>query len=224
MKKTATNPRSLARAAAVTAVAAVVVIAQVGLLLAPSQLARQPMLVLALRPTPAFLVLVSGSIAPLTAIAVAAFGRTLVDVSYFAVARYGGLPLAQRFSIGRDMSRGLSRTTTTRGLLTLLFFWSSTPVIVALGLGRTSPPTFIAVTGLGNIVTSAAFVFFGRRLSEQVAPISAFVAAHSLEVTFGLAGAVAATAAAAAGRSRALHRSSAGSTLPPPRPNSAAPR
>jgi hypothetical protein len=181
---------SLLRRLAVVAVVTVVVFAQAGLVLAPSQLASHPMLVLALRPTPAFLVLVSGSIFPLTAIAVAAAGRTMVDVAYFAMTRFGALPLVQRFGIGRDASRGLSRTTTTRGLLTLLFFWSSTPVIVALGLGRTTTRTFVAVTGLGNVVTSAAFVFFGRQLSDQIAPFSAWISAHSAWLTGAIAMAV----------------------------------
>ena len=196
------TPRSLLRSVAVASVATVVVLAQVGLVLAPSQLANHPMLVLALRPTPAFLVLVSGSIAPATAILTAAVGRTLVDISYFAVARYGALPMAQRFGLGRNLSRGLSRTTTTRGLLTLLFFWSSTPVIAALGLGPTATRTFLVVTGAGNLVTSTAFVLFGRRLSGNVAPVSAWVSAHGLQLTIGLAAAVVLSAVAAWRRNR----------------------
>lgn len=183
--------RSLLRGFAAAAVVSVVVLAQAGLILAPSQLAHHPMLVLALRPTPAFLVLISGSIFPITAISVAAAGRTVVDLAYFAVARYGALPVAQRFGVGRHMSRGLSRTTTTRGLLTLLFFWSSTPVIAALGLGNAKARTFVAVTGIGNVVTSTAFVLFGRQLSHQVAPVSAWVSAQGLNLSVALAAAVA---------------------------------
>lgn len=174
---------SLARPLAAGAVVTVVVLAHVGLVLAPSQVADHPMLVLALRPTPAFLVLVSGSVVPMAAVAVAAVGRTIVDVAYFAVARHGALPVVQRFGIGRDVARGLSSTTSTRGLLALLFFWSSTPVIGALGLGSTRLRTFVLITGIGNITTSAAFVFFGRRLSRQVAPIRAWVGDHGLELT-----------------------------------------
>lgn len=180
----------LVRAASAASVSAVVILAQLGLVLAPSQLGRHPLLVLALRPTPAFLVLLSDLVASTTAILLASVSRTLVDMAYFAVARYGALPIAQRFGIGRDLARGVSRRTATRGLLTLTFFWSSTPVIAAIGLGRTPILKFLAITGIGNIATSSVFVFSGHRFSEYTAPVTSWVSAHGTQLTVALAFAV----------------------------------
>ena len=190
------------RSLAITGVITIVVLAQAGLVLAPSQVDSRPLLVLALRPTPAFLVLVAEVVPPAAAVLVAALGRTLVDVAYFAVARHGALPVLQRFGIGRGLTRGIDRPTATRGLLTLLFFWSSTPVIAALGLGRTRPRVFIAVTGLGNLTTSAAFVSLGRRFADQVAPVTAWLSAHGTALTVALAALVLGSAATTMVRAR----------------------
>lgn len=179
------------RALATVAVVTVVVLAQAGLVLAPSQLADHPVLVLALRPTPAFLVLTAGAVAPAVAIVVAALGRTLVDLAYFAVARHGALPVARRLGITRGLTRGLSRPATGRTLMTVTFFWSSTPVIAALGLGRTSGRAFLAVTGLGNLATSTVYVVAGNRLSASLAPLTAWVSTHGAQLTAALAVAVA---------------------------------
>lgn len=194
------NHRPIFRAVSAAGVLAVVVFAQVGLVLAPSQLAHNPLLVLALRPTPTFLLLVSDLVAPTTAVVVAAISRTLVDVAYFAVARHGALPVAQRFGMGRGLTRAVSRRTATRGLLATSFFWSSTPVVAAIGLGRTPALTFLAVTGTGNIATSLAFVVSGRQLSEYVSPVGSWVSAHGTQLTIGLGGAVAFGALVALGR------------------------
>ncbi len=183
--------RSLLRAVSAAGVVAVVVFAQVGLVLAPSQLGHNPLVVLALRPTPTFLVLVGDLVAPTTAVAIAAISRTLVDMAYFAVARQGALPVVERFGIGRNLARGVSRRTATRGLLATSFFWSSTPVIAAIGLGKAPAVKFLAVTGSGNIATSLAFVISGRQLTEYVAPISSWISAHGTQLTVGLGGAVA---------------------------------
>lgn len=179
-----------ARAVSATAVIAVVVLAQVGLVLAPSQMNEHPLLVLALRPTPAFLVLIGDAVPRPVAVVVAAVGRTLVDIAYFAVARYGALPLTQRFGLGKGVARGLSSKRTTRGLLSVLFFWSSTPVIVALGLGPTSFLTFLLVTGAGNVVTSWIYVFLGEQLSVHLDPVNSWVAARGMQLTLTLAAAV----------------------------------
>jgi uncharacterized membrane protein YdjX (TVP38/TMEM64 family) len=112
-------------------------------------------------------------------------------MAYFAVARYGALPIAQRFGVGRDLARGISRRTATHGLLTVTFFWSSTPVVAAIGLGRTPILKFLAVTGIGNIATSSVFVLSGHRFSEYVAPITTWVSAHGTQLTAGLGIAVA---------------------------------
>lgn len=196
---------SLVRTVAAVSVALIVVLAQLGLILAPSQLGRNPLLVLALRPTPAFLVLVGDLVAPATAMLMASISRTLVDMAYFAVARYGALPLAQRFGVGRNLTRGMSGRTAGRGLLAVAFVWSSTPVVAALGLGRTSILTFLAVTGVGNVVTSSLFVASGRQFSVYVAPITAWMSAHGGPLTAALGGAVALSLLVA------LRRSSRGS-------------
>lgn len=190
------------RTVAAASVAAIVGLAQLGLVLAPSQLGRHPLLVLALRPTPAFLVLVGDLVAPATAMLIASVSRTLVDMAYFAVARYGALPLAQRFGIGRNLARGMSRRTAGRGLLAVAFVWSSTPVVAALGLGRTSILTFLAVTGVGNVVTSGLFVVSGRQFAGHVAPVTAWVSAHGGPLTVGLGGAVVLSVLVALQRSR----------------------
>jgi len=192
----------LVRTLAAASVAAIVVLAQLGLVLAPSQLGRHPLLVLALRPTPAFLVLVGDLVAPATAMLIASVSRTLVDVAYFAVARYGALPLAQRFGVGRNLARGMSRRTAGRGLLAVAFVWSSTPVVAALGLGRTSILTFLAVTGAGNVVTSSLFVASGRQLSGYVAPITTWMSAHGGPLTAALGGAMVLSALVALRRNR----------------------
>lgn len=204
-------PRRVVRAISTAGVLAVVVLAQVGLVLAPSQLGRNPLLVLALRPTPAFLVLVAELITPATAVLVASAGRTLVDVAYFAVARHGALPIAQRLGIGRDLTRGVSRRTASRGLLAVSFFWSSSPVIAALGLGRTPPLTFLAVTGAGNVATSCGYVLFGRRFSEYLAPVLTWVSAQGTALTIGLAVAVALGGVVALRRTRSEEAVAAGS-------------
>lgn len=192
----------LVRTVSAVGVLAVVVFAQVGLVLAPSQLGRHPLLVLALRPTPAFLVLVGDAVLPAAAILIASVGRTMVDVAYFAVARYGTLPVVERFGIGRGLTRGLSRRTASRGLLTVLFFWSSTPIIAAIGLGRTRLLTFVAVTCLGNLVTSGVYVFFGHQFSAYLAPVTAWLSAQGIYLTVALGAAVAVSAFAALRRSR----------------------
>jgi hypothetical protein len=184
------DPRSLLRTVSAASVLAVVVFAQVGLVLAPSQLGRNPLVVLALRPTPTFLVLVGDLVAPITAVAIAATSRTLVDLAYFAVARHGALPIAQRFGVGKSLARGVSRRTATRGLLATSFLWSSTPVIAAIGLGTTPTLIFLAVTGAGNIATSFVFVISGRQLAEYVAPITSWISAHGTQLTLGLGGVV----------------------------------
>jgi membrane protein DedA with SNARE-associated domain len=173
----------MVRTVSATGVLAVVVLAQVGLVLAPSQLGQHPLLVLALRPTPAFLVLVSDLVASTTAILIASVSRTLVDMAYFAVARHGALPIAQRFGVGRDLARGVSRHRATGGLLTVSFFWSSTPVVAAIGLGKTPILKFLAITGIGNITTSSVFVLSGHQFSEYIAPITSWVSAHGTQLT-----------------------------------------
>jgi hypothetical protein len=185
------EPITPVRAAAVASVLAVVILAQVGLVLAPSQLGRNPLLVLALRPTPAFLVLVSDLVAPATAVVIASVFRTLVDMAYFAVARYGALPVVERFGVGRNLARKVSRRKAAGGLLTLTFFWSSTPVVAALGLSRTPILKFLTVTGLGNLATSTAFVFSSYQLSNHIAPITSWVSAHGGQLTTALGSAVA---------------------------------
>ena len=200
--------RPLLRTVAAASVLAVVLLAQVGLVLAPSQLGHHPLLVLALRPTPAFLLLVSDLVAPTTAVLIAAVFRTLVDMAYFAVARYGALLLVQRFGVGRGLARKVSRHTASRGLLTVSFFWSSTPVVAAIGLGKTSIVKFLTVTGVGNLATSSLFVFSGHQLSEYVAPVSSWVSAHGGQLTVGLGSAVALSFVLALRRSR-RHASSA---------------
>jgi membrane protein DedA with SNARE-associated domain len=181
----------LVRTMAAAGVLAVVVLAQVGLVLAPSQLTRHPLLVLALRPTPAFLVLISDLVAPLTAILMASAARTMVDMAYFAVARYGALPVAERFGVGRNVAGKVSQRTASHGLLATSFFWSSTPVVAAIGLGRTPALRFLAVTGIGNIVTSAAFAVSGHQFSDYVTPITSWVSAHGMQLTIAVAVAVA---------------------------------
>lgn len=193
--------RPLIRAAAVASVLAIVVLAQAGLVLAPSQLDDRPLLVLAIRPTPAFLVMVTNLVPPAAAVLIAAVSRTMVDVAYFSVARYGALPLAQRVGVGRKLSRGLSGRLATRNMLAVTFFWSSTPVVAALGLGSTSTSTFVAVTGMGNIATSGAFVMLGRQYSRYVAPITSWVSAHGTQLTIALGVAVALSAALTVTRS-----------------------
>ena len=196
------KPRSLLRAVSAASVLAVVVFAQVGLVLAPSQLGRNPLVVLALRPTPTFLILVGDLVSPIAAVAIAATSRTLVDLAYFALARYGALPITERFGVGKILTRGVSRRTATRGLLTTSFFWSSTPVVAAIGLGRTPTVKFLAVTGAGNIATSYAFVVSGRQLAEYVAPVTSWISAHGTQLTIGLSGTVALSFIVALGRSR----------------------
>lgn len=181
----------LVRVVTAVSVVSVVVFAQVGLVLAPSQLGRHPLLVLALRPTPAFLVLVGDSVVPAAAVLIASVGRTLVDAAYFAVARYGTLPIVQRFGVGEHLTRGLSRRSTARSLLTMTFFWSSSPIIAAIALGKTSLLSFLAVTGVGNVVTSSAYVFFGRQFSGYLTPVHSWVSAHGTSVTIAVGGAVA---------------------------------
>ena len=151
----------LLRAVSAAAVIAITVFAQVGMILAPSQLGRNPLLTLALRPTPAFLVLVADVVPALTAVLVAAVGRTMVDMAYFVAVRHGAAPLLRRFGIGKELTDGLSRTTASRGLLAITFVWSSSPIIAALGLGSTPAWLFLAVTGAGNVVTSTATSFRG---------------------------------------------------------------
>jgi membrane protein DedA with SNARE-associated domain len=181
---------AVTRTVAAVGVFAVVVLAQMGLVLAPSQLGRHPLLVLAFRPTPAFLLLVGDVVAPATAVLIASVSRTLVDMAYFAVARYGALPLAQRFGIGRNLAAKASRRTATRGLLTLAFFWSSTPVVAAIGLGKTSILRFLTVTGLGNAATSGVLAFSGHQLADHVAPATSWVSAHGGQLTAAIASAV----------------------------------
>lgn len=185
------DPRSLLRAVSAGGVVAVVIFAQVGLVLAPSQLAHNPLVVLALRPTPTFLVLVSDLVAPAAAVAIAATSRTLVDLAYFAVARHGALPVTERYGVGRSLTRRLSRRAATKGLLATSFFWSSTPVVAAIGLGKTPTARFLAVTAAGNIATSFAFVASGRQLAEYVAPVTSWISEHGTQLTIGLGGGVA---------------------------------
>lgn len=180
------NTDRLLRAIPAVLVAAVVVFAQVGLVLAPSQLGRNPLLILALRPTPAFLVLVADAVNPVTAVLIAGAGRTIVDVAYFATARHGAAPFLQRFGFGRKVTSELSRTTASRGLLALTFFWSSSPVIAAIGLGGTSAWTFLAVTGVGNLTTSLVYVVSGRQLGGTLAPIHDWLGAHGTWLTMAL--------------------------------------
>lgn len=180
----------LVRAVTAGSVVTVVVLAQVGLLLAPSQLGRHPLLVLALRPTPAFLVLVGDAVVPVAAVLIASVGRTLVDVAYFAAARYGTLPILQRVGLGNHLTRGLSRGSTARGLLAVAFFWSSTPVIAAIALGKTSLLAFLAVTGAGNVMTSSASVFFGHQFAPSLAPVSSWLSAHGGDATIAVGAAV----------------------------------
>lgn len=192
----------LVRSVSAVSVLTVVILAQVGLVLAPLQLGRHPLLVLSMRPTPAFLVLVSDAVPAGAAVVIASVGRTLVDVAYFSVARYGTLPIVQRFGLGRDLTRGLSRRTASRGLLTVLFFWSSTPVIAALGLGRTPMLKFLAVTALGNVATSSVYVFFGHQFSNYLAPVNVWLSAHGTYLTIALGFVVAVSSFIALRRNR----------------------
>jgi len=180
----------LLRAAAAAAVIAVTVFAQIGMVLAPSQLGRNPLLTLALRPTPAFLVLVADTVPAMTAVLIAAVGRTTVDTAYFAAARHGAAPLLRRFGIGKDLTGGLSHSTTSRGLLAISFVWSSSPIIAALGLGSTPAWLFLTVTGVGNLATSSIYVFSGRRLGTFLAPVDAWLSTYGVWLTVVLAAAV----------------------------------
>lgn len=193
---------SLLRMLSAVGVAAVVILAQAGLVLAPSQLGRHPLLVLALRPTPAFLVLLGDLVAPATAILMASVSRTLVDMAYFAVARHGALPIAERFGAGRNLADKVSQRAASRGLLTVSFFWSSTPVVAALGLGRTPTLKFLVVTGAGNLVTSAAFAASGHQFSRYIAPVTMWVSAHGAQLTIAVGFGVAVSGLMALRRAR----------------------
>lgn len=177
------NRSRLLRGVSAAGVIAVAVFAQVGMVLAPSQLGRDPLLTLALRPTPAFLVLVADAVPAVTAVLIAVAGRTMVDLAYFVAVRHGAAPLLRRFGIGKELTGGLSRTTASRGLLAISFVWSSSPVIAALGLGSTPAWLFLAVTGVGNVVTSSVYVFSGRRLTAFLAPVDAWLSAYGLWLT-----------------------------------------
>lgn len=195
------------RAASATVVLAVVVLAQVGLVLAPSQLGRQPLLVLALRPTPAFLVLVGDTVPAVPAVLIATVGRTAVDMAYFLTARYGAARVLQRFGIGRGVTGGLSRPVASRGLLAVSFVWSSSPVIAALGLGSTSAGLFLGVTGAGNLATSSVYVLAGRQLGPALSPVDRWLSASGPWLTVALAAAVAVSAFATYRRHRSVRPS-----------------
>jgi len=178
-----------------------------GLVLAPSLLGGWELLLVALRPTPTVLVLVGGRLDAWIALIIAVPTRLLLDLAYFLAARHGGLAVLGRFRWGALVVRPMAHHRSVRALQRIALVYASTPVDIALGLGPTSLPRFLAVTGVGTTVSTVFYLLVASSVAGPAGGVLDWVARHATVVTLVIV--VAVVAAVAVGvRRRSRTRSS----------------
>ncbi|ABD11000.1 hypothetical protein CcI156_04755 [Frankia sp. CcI156] len=136
-----------------------------GLALAPALAGSAPLLLVALRPTWAILLLVGGTVPFVPALLIAAFFRGLIDVGYFGLARNNiRSVLLRRISTGRVVA-ALSRRGTQRPLLWFCLLNTNAAVDAALGAGDVPLRRFLRFLVPGSLLSSALYLTAARAVT-----------------------------------------------------------
>jgi len=157
-----------------------------GLVLVPTLAADQPLLLVALRPTPTVLTLVAGRIDLVLLLLVTLPTRLLIDVAYFLAARYGGLALVERYAWSAVLVRPFSRRWAVRSLLAVALFSTSIPVDVALGLGPTRLRVFLTVGTVGALTSTVFWVVVSRSAQRPSGTVVDWFSAHTVLATMAI--------------------------------------
>lgn len=178
--------------------------AQLGLLLTPYLVDRVPLVLLALRPQPEFVLLLAGLTPAVAIIAVVAPLRWLLHMVYVEVGRWAGDAVLVRTRLGRWLLPRLAQRRVSQLLLLSCLVHLGTPVDLALGAGRVGRLSVAFVLGVGSLVSTALFVTVGQQLAPVTGaalrwvienrPLATFICA-----TFALVGLVAARRLLSAG-------------------------
>ncbi|HZL64796.1 MAG TPA: hypothetical protein VFD50_07670 [Thermoleophilia bacterium] len=143
---------------------------QVGLVLTPYLANRAPLLLLALRPQPEFVVLLGGNVPALAVVAVVVPLRWLVHFVYVEFGRWTGSAVLSRTRVGRWLQPRLADPRVSRLLLLSCLVHLGTPVDVALGAGGVDRRHVTLMLAAGSLVTTILFVTVGVQLAPLTRP------------------------------------------------------
>ncbi|EIV90895.1 putative membrane-associated protein [Frankia sp. QA3] len=168
-----------------------------GLALVPALAGRAPLLLIALRPTWAILLLVGGSVPFVPALLVAAFFRGLVDVGYFGLARNNIRSVLLRRLGGSRLVTALTRPGTQTPLLWFCLVNTNAAVDAALGAGGVPMRRFLQFLIPGSLLSAALYLTAARAVAPWMRGAVNWLDAH---MTYLVLGGLALALAQAAGR------------------------
>lgn len=169
----------------------------IGLALVPALAGRAPLLLIALRPTWAILLLVGGSVPFVPALLIAAFFRALVDVGYFGLARNNIRSVLLRRLGGSRLVTALARPRTQTPLLWFCLFNTNAAVDAALGAGDVPMHRFLRFLIPGSLLSAALYLTAARAVAPWMRGAVNWLDAH---LTYLVLGGLALVLAQAAGR------------------------
>ncbi|WP_261570793.1 hypothetical protein [Frankia gtarii] len=169
----------------------------IGLALVPALADRAPLLLIALRPTWAILLLVGGSVPFVPALLVAAFFRALVDLGYFGLARNNIRSVLLRRLGGSRLVTALARPRTQTPLLWFCLVNTNAAVDSALGAGDVPMRRFLRFLIPGSLLSAALYLTAARAVAPWMRGAVNWLDAH---MTYLVLGGLALALAQAAGR------------------------
>ncbi len=189
-----------------------------GLAIAPALAGRAPLLLIALRPTWAILLLVGGSAPFVPALLVAAFFRALVDVGYFGLARNNIRSVLLRRLGGSRLVTALARPGTQTPLLWFCLVNTNAAVDAALGAGDVPMRRFLRFLIPGSLLSAALYLTAARAVAPWMRGAVNWLDAHMTYLVLGGL-ALALTQAAARGGLRRWRSRRGGAPVRRPRGN-----
>jgi hypothetical protein len=167
-----------------------------GLALVPALADSAPLLLIALRPTWAILLLVGGEVPFVPALLIAAVFRALVDVGYFGLARNNiRSVLAGRLGGGR-LVEWLSKRGTQRPLLWFCLVNTNAAVDAALGAGAVPLRRFLRFLIPGTLLSSTFYLLAARAVAPWTRDVVTWLDEN---MTFLILGGIALAVAQVAG-------------------------
>jgi hypothetical protein len=156
---------------------------QLGLALTPQLADRAPLVLLALRPQPEFMVLLSGQSSAIAVVAVVAPLRWLVHFVYVEVGRWAGQGPLYKTRPGRWIVDRLGDRRTSWVLLWSCLIHLSTPVDIALGAGGTSRRRVAIMLAAGSLLTTTFYVTVGTAISPLSSRVLGWLVEHRAGAT-----------------------------------------
>jgi membrane protein DedA with SNARE-associated domain len=156
-----------------------------GLALVPALAGRAPLLLIALRPTWAILLLVGGSVPFVPALLVAAFFRALVDVGYFGLARNNIRSVLLRRLGSSRLVTALARPGTQTPLLWFCLVNTNAAVDAALGAGGVPMRRFLRFLMPGSLLSAAFYLTAARAVSPWMRGAVDWLDAHMTYLVLG---------------------------------------